>query len=254
MRSVAGESVCEILPWDSQFFGFSIGRVRGDTLTYDQLVEVDRWSRKEKVAGLYFLARADSPDTIEVVQNAGFRLVDIRITLEHKNDDANFTNLPKISEAGARAARLEDVPVLQAIARTAHTDTRFFIDPHFTRAKAEALYSLWIELECQGRAQHVMVPISDTDKPLGYISCHLDAGHSTGQIGLVGIESGARGRGLAKAVVKEALRWFQDQNAKSVTVVTQGRNLAAQRLYQRCGFVTCDLQLWYHKWYSEPVI
>jgi hypothetical protein len=32
-------------------------------------------------------------------------------------------------------------------------------------------------------------------------------------------------------------------------VVTQGNNLAAQRLYQTCGFLSRDLQLWYHKWY-----
>ena len=28
-----------------------------------------------------------------------------------------------------------------------------------------------------------------------------------------------------------------------------GRNLAAQRLYQRSGFVTASLQLWYHRWF-----
>jgi hypothetical protein len=35
-----------------------------------------------------------------------------------------------------------------------------------------------------------------------------------------------------------------------VLVVTQGRNYAAQRLYQRNQFRTCEVQLWYHKWYS----
>jgi len=34
-------------------------------------------------------------------------------------------------------------------------------------------------------------------------------------------------------------------------VVTQGRNLAAQRLYQRNGFVTASLQLWYHRWFPR---
>jgi ribosomal protein S18 acetylase RimI-like enzyme len=33
-----------------------------------------------------------------------------------------------------------------------------------------------------------------------------------------------------------------------VSVVTQGRNVAAQRLYQRAGFVTASTQLWYHRW------
>ena len=32
-------------------------------------------------------------------------------------------------------------------------------------------------------------------------------------------------------------------------VVTQGRNIAGQRLYQRCGFLTRSVELWYHKWY-----
>jgi ribosomal protein S18 acetylase RimI-like enzyme len=34
------------------------------------------------------------------------------------------------------------------------------------------------------------------------------------------------------------------------TVVTQGRNIASQRLYQKHGFVTQSIQLWYHRWTS----
>jgi hypothetical protein len=40
-----------------------------------------------------------------------------------------------------------------------------------------------------------------------------------------------------------------------VQVITQGRNYAAQRLYQRAGFVTRKTELWYHKWFhprDEP--
>jgi len=57
-----------------------------------------------------------------------------------------------------------------------------------------------------------------------------------------------------KSLLLVALDWFASQGAKEVRVVTQGKNIAAQRLYQRCGFVIRDLQLWYHKWYSTPVI
>jgi hypothetical protein len=34
-----------------------------------------------------------------------------------------------------------------------------------------------------------------------------------------------------------------------VNVVTQGRNSKAQRLYERCGFLTRSVQLWYHRWF-----
>jgi hypothetical protein len=38
-----------------------------------------------------------------------------------------------------------------------------------------------------------------------------------------------------------------------VTVVTQGRNLPAQRLYQSRGFRTQRLQVWHHLWLDEIV-
>jgi hypothetical protein len=37
-----------------------------------------------------------------------------------------------------------------------------------------------------------------------------------------------------------------------VKTVTQGRNIPAQRTYQRCGFQTAAVQLWYHRWFDPP--
>ena len=56
--------------------------------------------------------------------------------------------------------------------------------------------------------------------------------------------------GIVQAV-RRFLSWSRQQHAKRVTVVTQGRNLAAQRLYQGNGFVTASLQLWYHRWFKK---
>jgi dTDP-4-amino-4,6-dideoxy-D-galactose acyltransferase len=35
---------------------------------------------------------------------------------------------------------------------------------------------------------------------------------------------------------------------RSVTGATQGRNIVMQRLFQKCGFVTRSVELWYHRW------
>jgi dTDP-4-amino-4,6-dideoxy-D-galactose acyltransferase len=56
--------------------------------------------------------------------------------------------------------------------------------------------------------------------------------------------------GVGRALVVNAIRWFSGQGVDSVSVVTQGRNVRAQRLYQRCGFTTRSVELWFHRWFS----
>jgi hypothetical protein len=35
-----------------------------------------------------------------------------------------------------------------------------------------------------------------------------------------------------------------------VEIVTQGRNLSAQRVFQRAGAHVAAVELWFHKWYQ----
>jgi len=251
--SLPGPAPCELLPWDTQFFRCRIARVCGDALNPERAVQIDDWSRRNRVKCLYFLSRADDPATIETAERHGFRLVDIRITFERKSlrpPDLAHSGTP--ASMGIRPVQPSDLSALQAIARTAHGTTRFFSDSRFPCQRVEELYSTWIALDIQSRAQAVFVAAAGSGQPMGYISCHLDSGHGHGSIGLVGVRSEVRGRGIGKSLVGAAIDWFGTNEAREVTVVTQGNNRAAQRLYQRCGFLSRDLQLWFHKWYLQP--
>lgn len=108
----------------------------------------------------------------------------------------------------------------------------------------------------------------------GYVTCHLaeHAGSTTGggpsgrlgsanrrgaaarlgSIGLIGVGARHRGSGLGAALVAAALDWLAAHGAGRAEVVTQGANVAAQRLYQRAGFVTREVGLWYHLWPRRP--
>lgn len=241
---------CDLLPWDSEFFRCRIARVRGNTLNPERALEIDQWGRRNRIRCLYFLSRADDPRTIQAAEEAGFALVDIRVTLERalgESEGSSHLRSPAATEI--RPAKPRDLPKLQTIGRTAHSATRFFSDTNFPRGAAEEFYSTWISLEVRGRAQTVLVAASATDEAIGYISCHLDPDRREGLIGLVGVSAAFRGRGIGKSLVQAGLDWFDTQKACGVTVVTQGSNRASQRLYQRCGFVHADMQLWYHKWY-----
>ena len=109
-------------------------------------------------------------------------------------------------------------------------------------------YETWIENSFRGFAQAVLVVEVDR-KPVGYITSHLRGEEA--QIGLMGVADGHQGAGLRwTSLVQHFLSWAAREGAQRATVVTQGRNVRAQRLYQRSGFVTASFQLWYHRWFT----
>jgi len=174
-------------------------------------------------------------------------LVDVRMTFEHQLsgivESAN-------GDTVVRMARAEDVVPLQGVARQSYYGTRFYFDQNFPRQLCDLLYEEWIKASIEGYADAVLVAELD-GIPVGYISCHLDRKSSTGKIGLVGVSSRVRGQNIGRTLVSNVLEWFSAQGTQKVIVVTQGRNYLAQRCYQRCGFLTKKVHLWYHKWYAR---
>lgn len=235
---------CERLAWDSDFFGVNIARVHGDRLDADLSRQVDDWCRDHRIDCLYFFARPDDPQTTRTAEDAGYRLVDVRVVFERAMGGADILVCPDCVSEFA----LTDLPQLKQIARAAHRDTRFFFDPRFSPEQAESLYDRWIENSVKGYAQAVLVSRA-AGQPTGYVTCHLK--DSTGTIGLIAVDSAHRAHGQGRALVTAALSWFKQQGATTVQVATSFRNLPAQRLYQRCGFVSASTQLIYHKWYSK---
>ena len=235
-------AVCEYLNWDSGLFGIRIGRIVGNQLNEERAEEISRWSHQHALDCLYFLADLDD-STVRVAEQRGYRLVDIRTTLEAR---LLGSYSGKWDEDGVREAVPGDIPALREIAGKSHTDSRFYRDGRFPRHLCDELYRIWIEKSCRGYADIVLVAEHDS-RPAGYVSCHLKEDGS-GQIGLVGVDSQARNLGLGKKLVRHAMCWFLEHEAREVTVVTQGNNVTAQRLYQRSGFLTRAAQLWYHFW------
>ncbi len=239
-----GESSCEFLEWDSQFFEQRIARVRPSRLAEGNLSQINSWCYQNQIACLYFLADSADATTHRLASENGFHLVDIRLTLDRP---ATLNHQSKESSGVMRTALERDIPALRAIARASHHDSRFYWDGHFPRSACDALYEVWIERSCRGWADTVLVA-EDGGAPVGYLSCHL-ASPEAGKIGLMGVAAQAQGKGLGPDLVHAALRWFHGRGVETVSVVTQGRNVRAQRLYQRCGFLTRSVELWFHKWF-----
>jgi ribosomal protein S18 acetylase RimI-like enzyme len=238
--------LCQFLPWDSEFFGVRIARVHGDRLTGAMTRATMKWCDEQHIDCLYFLSTTEDAETIRTVEQERFQLVDMRLTLETKLRQDTPMEMP----VGIRLYQPSDLEALKTIARYNHIDTRFYYDAHFDRAVCDRLYEVWIEKSCLGDAQAVIVG-DRAGAAVAYITCHVEA-DGTGKIGLVGVGQGYQGEGIGGSLVSGALRWFSGEGITHITVVTQGRNVRAQRLYQRYGFITRSVQLWYHRWFSNP--
>ena len=239
------ESICTYLEWDSKFFQLPIARLNRTRLDHSTVTNALQWCNTNRIECLYFLCDSDDPQTTYLAEANGFHLTDVRVVFEQSLAQNEVVAAPS---GAIRFARESDLGLLRTLASAAHHDTRFYFDKNFDRAKCDLLYETWIENSCRGFAQAVLVAEVD-HQPAAYLTCHLKQNES--QVGLVGVGESHQGQGLGTKLVQNFLAWSHGQGARRATVATQGRNLAAQRLYQRNGFVTASVQLWYHRWFHR---
>ena len=244
---MAENDLCKYLEWDSSFFGYRIARITVNRLSEEIINNVMMWCNSNHIDCIYFLGDASDEKTVRLAEDNKFRFVDIRITYEKSLKVIPAAEDRIKQDFVIRLAKTGDVPALRTIARFNHSDSRFFYDSNFSTSLCRNLYESWIENSCKGYADAVLIA-EHQSKPIGYITCHL-IGQEKGQIGLFGIISDFQGAGLGQLLLSESFHWFLEHNIRQITIVTQGRNCRAQRVYQRCGFVTKTVQLWYHRWF-----
>jgi dTDP-4-amino-4,6-dideoxy-D-galactose acyltransferase len=242
-------SVCRFLPWDSEFFGFRIGRVESDRLSAGTIDAVMAWCAAHAIDCLYLLSDAGDHGTDQLAQAAGFQKVDVRLTLVHSLMGKALKGIED-EDPAVRECRPQDVLALAAVARASHTDSRFYADPNFARSRCDALYETWLTQNCRSSAHQVLIA-QWQDQPVGYISFRR-VDERYGEIELLGVSAAVRGRGLGRRLVYAALRVLAGQGLAEVAVVTQERNTAARQLYQHTGFMVHRAQFWYHRWFRVP--
>jgi dTDP-4-amino-4,6-dideoxy-D-galactose acyltransferase len=246
--SLAGPPGCELLEWDTAFFGIRIARVKGYRLRTEYIDPLFEWCARHEVECLYFLADPTDRSTAQLCERHGFRFVDVRSTFQRVlPEDPEPAQAP--GSFVIREYHAEDLPDLEAIARESFHDTRFYFDRGFSDDRCDDLYASWVRKECQSRTGKVFVAAADASS-VGFITCLPPVDEErTGWISLLATKQALRRRGVGQLLIHRALTWFERQGARRVRVATQGRNIAGQRAYIRAGFNLQDWKIWYHRWF-----
>lgn len=244
------------LAWDSEFFGLRIARAPARSFTPESATELRAEAERDAVDCVYALIEGSDATSAHALESQGARFVDLRVTLRCDLGTRLGAEARRVSGGEVRAAVPGDRAVLASIARGAHRDTRFYFDGQFPETRCDDLYQSWLENSFADFADAILVATVD-GAPAGYITASLPKAPPTGAggtadlagtIGLIAVSDAHRGAGLGADLVEAALGLFLERGVTRARVVTQGRNAAAQRLYQRAGFVTAQAEAWYHLW------
>lgn len=239
----------KILSWDSEFFDLPIGQITSAQLDNRSIEQMLAEAHSLGLRCLYFTADPNDRITVKLAEQHHFHLVDVRIVLEHpfRKRPAPVPRYPISPQLVIGPPLDSELPHLQDIAAQIGHTSRFHFDTNFGPDQSERLYRLWIANACRGFADAVFIARwHEQGEAVGLITCTLR--HDISHIQLAGVHADHRQHGVGTGLVQAALDWAKGQGAVVMEVVTQARNVPAQRLYQQMGFFTQSMSLYYHKW------
>jgi dTDP-4-amino-4,6-dideoxy-D-galactose acyltransferase len=223
----------EELKWDSEFFKRKIGKLRIGSETPKRIKQAIEKAKKEGFK--YIICKVQSQKTAftKFLESSGFYLSDIGViwAIEPEKFLYKKNNLNLNNRKSLKIATDEDLPLLKKMVKSLFLESRFYHDPFFSKREADNLYQTWIENSVKGITADIVFYIPYK----GFIVCKKLHRYK-GEIVLIGVKKGFRGKGIGRFLIQTAMEWFKIQDARLVTVRTQFKNLNAMNFYVKLGF------------------
>lgn len=236
---------CILLKWDSQHWGFPVGRLQGSYLSLKRAGKAFNWCKKHRVRCLYFAAAGSCAQTLAQAKKMGFQYVDVKLVLENK---LVKSKKEKKVNANIRTAQEVDLANLKKLARRSHKDTRFFKDLNFNPAKSRELYAKWVEKDFRENQVFILGKNGSKRNPIGYLTAKIFPSERA-RINLIAIDSRHQKKKFGSKLLAGVLKILAARGISVVQVATQGSNVPALRLYEKAGFRIVNSKAWFHRWF-----
>lgn len=223
-----------MLTWDSQFFGFPVAKIA-------DLAEL-KTVRQQGVRLVYWATTDEKSQAAAAA--VGGTLVDKKVTYQIDlqtvpAEQLQFGSVTEYTDTAANADLID-------LSIQAGLYSRFKVDPKMDQKKFEELYTQWMQKSCSHELAKAVLVIREQNKCVAVVTVGEKNGH--GDIGLVAVDANQRGKGYGAALIRAAQAWFVQHGYTSSQVVTQGDNIAACKLYEKCGYQPASLEYYYHFW------
>ena len=234
----------EILPWDTQFFGYGVAKIAVPILDADSLGKILTQLRRKNISLVYWPSDINDERSQVAARKLGGFLADEKTTffadlttldLSRYQRDPNV----RIYSNSLPTKELEDLAI--ACGRY----SRFHQDPKIGEAKYREFYKLWLRQSLAGiTAGCFWVYPDQAGKIIGMISMNIIGDIIDGDLGAV--SKFERGKGIGEALFVETFHWSLENGYKYMQLITQGRNKVSCSLYKKFGFEIVKVENFYH--------
>lgn len=264
---ISGAIIAQKSTWDSEHFGFGVGKIKSMTISEDLstpkaqkardhlIYDCIDWMKRKEIKCVITRVNLENPDDINAYEHNRFHLADVLVTFWAKNSLHQPLVSPPNETITVRLYRVGDEKELMKIASSAFSHDHFHRDSRFPRGKSDELFAKWAYNSCHGLADLVLVAAGKEAKLYGFITCKIEQLQNDSKYGIIdlfAVSPSQQGKQIGTGLAKAALEWFS-QRVDSVFVGTQADNVASIRTYEKVGFNMLRAELTYHKWLDETL-
>jgi len=196
----------------------------------------------------FLIARCPTSElaTAQALEREGFELMDTLVYFSRRLD----AEPPEASIAVRAAAPGEHGAVKDVASRAfAGYFGHYHADPRLERGACDAVYVDWAERSCQSREVADEVLVGTVDGTIAAFATLRLNDAEEGEGVLFGVSPEAQGRGVYRALMLGAMRWFKARSRARMVVSTQINNIAVQKVWSRLGFEPSQSWYTFHKWF-----
>lgn len=228
----------EKLNWDSEFFGYQIGKLHLKEANYLNEGSFLEKSKPYKLVYVY----SENPVTSD---NITLKHVDSKVTFHKNLQNVNITH--KQSSCTPYKGNDNDFETLLKLAYESGKYSRFRRDTNFVNNEFEKLYKRWVIDSIKKIIAMEVLVYRDNSNIAGMITV-ADKRNGLAAIGLLAVSPEHQGKGIGGKLIGDAEYFVKMRNYSFMQVVTQEINKDAMKVYFKNEYVISDIIHIYHYW------
>lgn len=222
------------LEWDSNFFGYPIGKI---SISKNEAIDLKEF---QTVYNDYKLIYVFSDYLIQ--NNSQIKLVDTKVKfLKNCEKDSKLKEIVEYDSSIHNYSQLEQLAYLSG------KYSRYKLDQNFENGEFKKLYKEWLTSSIGKTIADKIFIFADQNNIGGFITLNNLQKQET-SIGLIAVAPNYQGQHIGSKLIRYCENESLLHGSSKISVFTQSENEAAMKLYKKNGFEINSIQYIYHIW------